>query len=56
MNKYAQKTLKDPNAPDWWSKKPDMETKLAWQEAVPDFLIAMDEEPENLLFGIDLVK
>ena len=56
MNKYTQKTNKDPHAPDWWSKKPDMETKVQWQEAVTDFLIATDEEPENLVFGIDLVK
>ena len=46
----------DPDAPEFWSIKPDRMTKLKWQQAMDDCLIDFDKEPDQVEFSIELVK
>ena len=44
------------DAPEFWTVKPDRMTKLKWQQAMDDYLVAFDKEPEQVEFSIDVVK
>ena len=48
--------IPDPNAPAFWTLKPDRVTKIQWQEAVSDYLTGYDKEPEELKHSVELVK
>ena len=46
----------DPEAPAFWTVKPDKVTKVLWQNIVDDYLIAQDKEPEDVEFNVVFVK
>ena len=46
----------DPDAPDWWTARPDENTKNRWKMAVDDYLIAEDAEPEDVEHDMDMAK
>ena len=46
----------DPEAPEFWTTRPDKLTKIKWQSIVDDWMVAFDKEPEEVEFSIDLVK
>ena len=46
----------DPDAQDWWTQKPDPDTKKRWQMAVPDYLILNEKEPEEVKHTIEMTK
>ena len=55
MNEVSESEI-DPNAPAFWTEKPDRVTRIKWQEAIVDYLTAHRKEQEQVEFGIDLVK
>ena len=46
----------DPEAPEFWSQRLDKIMKRKWKQAIDDYLIAYDKEPEQVEFNIGLVK
>ena len=46
----------DLNVPSFWTIRPDKVTKIKWQEAISDYLIANALGPDEVEFSIELVK
>ena len=46
MSIKQEEDSQDQDVPHFWTVKPDRATKVRWQEAVVDYLICFDMEPE----------